>query len=53
MRRRWTEHVMHMGHAKILLRIFIGKPEGKMILGRARRRRDDYIQMDLREIGWG
>jgi hypothetical protein len=31
----------------------VGKPEGKRPLGRPRRRLDDNIKMDLREIGWG
>jgi hypothetical protein len=33
-------------------RILIGKPEGKSLLGRPRRRWVDNIIMDLREIGW-
>jgi hypothetical protein len=28
-------------------------PEGKRRLGRPRRRREDNIRMDLREMGWG
>jgi hypothetical protein len=31
----------------------VGKLEGKRPLGRPRRRREDNIRMDLREIGWG
>jgi hypothetical protein len=31
----------------------VGKPEGKRPLGRPRRRWEDNIIMDLREIGWG
>jgi hypothetical protein len=32
----------------------VGKPEGKRpLLGRPRRRWEDNIRMDLREIGWG
>jgi hypothetical protein len=31
----------------------VGKPEGKGALGRPRRRREDNIRTDLREIGWG
>jgi hypothetical protein len=31
----------------------VGKPEGKRPLGRHRRRWEDNIKMDLREIGWG
>jgi hypothetical protein len=28
----------------------VGKPEGKRLLGRPRRRREDYIKMDLQEV---
>jgi hypothetical protein len=31
----------------------VGKPEGKRPLERPRRRWEDGIKMDLREIGWG
>jgi hypothetical protein len=31
----------------------VGKPEGKRLLGRPRRRWADTIKMDLGEIGWG
>jgi hypothetical protein len=34
-------------------RILVGKPEGKKPLERPRRRWQDKIKMDLREIGWG
>jgi hypothetical protein len=34
-------------------RILVGKPEGNKPLGRLRRRREDSIKMNLREIGWG
>jgi hypothetical protein len=30
----------------------VGKPEGKIALGRPRRRWEDNIRMDLREIAW-
>jgi hypothetical protein len=33
-------------------RIFVGKPERKIPLGRPRRRWENNIKMDLREIGW-
>jgi hypothetical protein len=33
--------------------ILMGKPEGKRPLGRPRRRWEDNMKMDLREIGWG
>jgi hypothetical protein len=29
----------------------VGKPEGRSLLGRPRRRWEDNIRMDLREIG--
>jgi hypothetical protein len=31
----------------------VEKPEGKIPIGRPRRRWMDNIKMDLREIGWG
>jgi hypothetical protein len=33
-------------------RILVGKPEGKRSLERPRRRWEDNIKMDLREIEW-
>ena len=32
-------------------RVLVGKPEGKRPLGRPRRRWEDNIKMDLREVG--
>ena len=34
-------------------KVLMGKPEGKRPLGRPRRRREDYIKMDLEEVGRG
>jgi hypothetical protein len=34
-------------------RVLMGKPEGKRLLGRPRRRWEDGIRMDLREICLG
>jgi hypothetical protein len=34
-------------------KVLVGKPEGKRPLGRPRRRRDNGIRLDLREIGLG
>jgi hypothetical protein len=42
-----------MGKKRNAYRIFAGKPEGKRPSGRPRRRWEDNIRMDLREIGWG
>jgi hypothetical protein len=33
--------------------ILVGRSEGRRPLGRPRRRREDNIKMDLREIGFG
>jgi hypothetical protein len=30
----------------------VGKPEGKRLLGRSRRRWEENILMDLQEVGW-
>jgi hypothetical protein len=49
---RWVGHVARIGRRGIH-RILVGKPEGKRPLGRPRRRWEDNIKMDLREIGWG
>jgi hypothetical protein len=40
------------GEKKNACRILLGKIEGKIPLGRARRRRMDNVKVDLREIGW-
>ena len=32
-------------------RVLVGKPEGKRPFGRARRRWEDIIKMDLQEVG--
>jgi hypothetical protein len=42
-----------MGEKRNTYRIFVGKPEGKRPLGGPRRKGEDNIMMDLREIGWG
>jgi hypothetical protein len=47
---RWAGHVARMGENRNAYRILVGKPEGKRPLGRPRRRLEDNIRMDLREI---
>jgi hypothetical protein len=42
-----------MGEERKLYKVLMGKPEGKRLLGRPRRRWEDGIRMDLREIGRG
>jgi hypothetical protein len=51
-RMRWAGHVARMGKERNVYRVLMGKPEGKRPLVRPRRRWEDGIRMDLREIGW-
>jgi hypothetical protein len=48
---RWEEHVVRMGEDRKVYKVLVGKPEGKRPLGRPRRRWEDEVRMDLREIG--
>jgi hypothetical protein len=52
-RMRWAWHVARMGDVRCAYSILVGKPEGRRPLGRPRRRWEDNIKMDLREIGFG
>jgi hypothetical protein len=52
-RMRWAGHVARMGEGRNVYRVLVGKPEGERPLGRPRRRWEDGIKMDFREIGWG
>jgi hypothetical protein len=45
--------VTRMGEGRNVYGVLVGKPEGKSPLGSPRRRWEDGIKMDLREIGWG
>jgi hypothetical protein len=40
-----------MGEVRKVYKVLVGKPEGKRPLGRPRRRWEDRVRMDLREIG--
>jgi hypothetical protein len=46
-RMRWAR----MGEGRGVYRVLVGMPEGKRPLGRRRRRWEDNIKIDLREIG--
>jgi hypothetical protein len=49
---RWAGHVARMGGERKVCRVLVGKPEGKRQLGRPKRKWEDGIRMDLREIVW-
>jgi len=42
-----------MGKGRGVHRVPVGKPEGKRLMGRPRRRWEDNIKMDLQELGGG
>jgi len=52
-RMRWAGHVSRIGEGRGVHRILVGKPERKRPLGRPRRRWENYIKMDLQEVGGG
>jgi hypothetical protein len=41
-----------MGEVRNACNVLVGKPEGKRPLGRPRRRLEDNIKMDHKEIRW-
>jgi hypothetical protein len=47
---RWAGHIARTGEGRGVYRVLFGRPEGKRPLGRPRRRWEDNIKMDLREI---
>jgi hypothetical protein len=52
-RMRWAGHVARMGELRGAYNILVVRPEGRRPLGRPRRRWEDNIKMDLREIVFG
>jgi len=52
-RMRWAGHVARMGEGRDVYRVLVGKPEVKRPLGRPRRRWEDNIKMDLKEVRCG
>ena len=50
-RLRWAGHVARMEEGRGVHKVLVGKPEGKRLLGRPRRRWEDNIKIDLREVG--
>jgi hypothetical protein len=48
----WSGHVARIGEKRNAYKLLVGKPEGRKLLGRPRRRLVDNIRMDLVEVGW-
>jgi len=42
-----------MGERRGVYRVLVGKPEGKIPIGRPRHRREDNIKKYLQEVGYG
>ena len=51
-RLRWARHVARTGERSGAYSILVGKPEERRPPGRTRRRRENIITMDLREVEW-
>ena len=49
-RLRWAGHLARMEEGRSAFKILTGKPTGKRPLGRLRRRWEDNIRMDLKEM---
>ena len=50
-RLRWAGHVAHMEQSRNAYRVLVEKSEGNRPLGRPRRKWEDNIRMDFREVG--
>jgi hypothetical protein len=51
-RMRLAGHVVCIGEKRGVYRVLVGKPEGKRLFGRPRRRWEDNIKMDIQEVEW-
>ena len=52
-RMRSAGHVARMGERRGVYRVLVGKLDGKRPLGRSRRTWENYIKLDLQEVGCG
>jgi len=52
-RMRWAGHVARRGEERGVYRVLVGKPEGRISLGRPRRRWVGNIRTDLQEVRCG
>jgi hypothetical protein len=51
-RMRWAGYVARLEEESVVHKVLVGKPEGKRLLGRRRRRWEDNIKMYV-EVGCG
>ncbi|KAJ4450563.1 hypothetical protein ANN_01990 [Periplaneta americana] len=51
-RLRWAGHVARMGESRNAYKVLVGRSEGGRPLERSRRRWEDNIKIDLREVGY-
>jgi hypothetical protein len=49
---KWAGHVERKRKSRGAYRVLLRKSEGTRPLGRTRRRREDNIKIDLREVKW-
>jgi hypothetical protein len=49
---KWVGDAARIGEIRNAYNILVGRPEEKRQVVRHRRRCEDNIEMDLREIGW-
>ena len=52
-RMRWVGHVARMAERRGVYSFLVGKHEGKVPLGRTKRRWEDNIKIDLQEVVCG
>jgi hypothetical protein len=52
-RMRWAGQVARMGEGRNVYWVLVGNPGGKRLLERPRRRWEEGIRVDLRDVGWG
>jgi hypothetical protein len=50
---RWARNIARIGEGRGVYRVLVGKPEGKRPLERSRRRMEDNIKIDFKEVGYG
>ena len=50
-RLKWAGHVARMEEGRSVFQILTGTPRGKRLLGMSRRRSENNVRMDLKEIG--